>query len=288
MRKYLFSLLLLILALSLVACGPGPASKDPDNDQPGDSLTDTPEEVSVEEQTLIDQDGIVIKATGIDSSWLGPELKVYIENNTDKAFTAQTRNSSVNGFMLEPVFSCDVMPGKKATGAITFAAEDLEACGIDRITDIEFSFYIFDADSWNVILESDIIVVKTSAANSYKQVYNAAGVILFDTEDITIVYQGVTEDPLGLAANLYIENNSNEGITLEAINTSVNGFMIEPAFICDVMPRKRALDTLLFYLDELAACGIEKITEIELNFHIINLITWDTIINTEKIKIEVE
>ncbi len=98
----------------------------------------------------------------------------------------------------------------------------------------------------------------------------------------------MTEDPLGLAANLYIENNSNEGITLEAINTSVNGFMIEPAFICDVMPRKRALDTLLFYLDELAACGIEKITEIELNFHIINLKTWDTIINTEKIKIEVE
>ena len=134
MRKYLFSLLLLILALSLVACGPGPASKDPDNDQSGDSLTDTPEEVSVEEQTLIDQDGIVIKAAGLDSSWLGPELKVYIENNADKAFTAQTRNSSVNGFMLEPVFSCDVMPGKKAMGPITFAAEDLEACGIDRIT----------------------------------------------------------------------------------------------------------------------------------------------------------
>lgn len=62
------------------------------------------------EQVLIDSNGIKITFKGMDYSdgIFGPEVKLLIENNTDKNYTVQVRNFSVNGFMIETSMSTDV------------------------------------------------------------------------------------------------------------------------------------------------------------------------------------
>jgi uncharacterized repeat protein (TIGR02543 family) len=109
----------------------------------------------------IDENGIkvVVKKLDSEDSFWGADVLVYIENNTAQDVTIQVRDVSVNGFMLSPVFSCDVLAGKKAFDSITFFESDLADNDITDIITIELSFHIFDADSWDTIFDSDTITI---------------------------------------------------------------------------------------------------------------------------------
>lgn len=102
---------------------------------------------------------IVIKRLAEDSSILGPSIMVYIENNSGKAITVQTRDVSINGFMVNPIFSSDVATGKRALDTITFMSSELEENEITAIETSELSFHIFESDGWNTIADTDVITI---------------------------------------------------------------------------------------------------------------------------------
>ena len=64
---------------------------------------------------------------------------------------------------------------------------------------------------------------------------------------------------------------------------SINGFMMTPYFSCDVYDGKKAIDDITIMSSELETNGIESIDEVELQFHIYNLDTYDTIADTDPI-----
>jgi len=82
-----------------------------------------------------------------------------VENNSDKAVTVQVKDVSVNGFMVDPAFSSDVLPGKKAFDTISFLESDLQENNITDITTIELTFDIFDSVEFNTIYESENITI---------------------------------------------------------------------------------------------------------------------------------
>ena len=56
--------------------------------------------------------------------------------------------------------STDVVTGKKAMSAVQFFSTDLEENSITDITDVEFFFHICDLESWETILDSDVIIIE--------------------------------------------------------------------------------------------------------------------------------
>ena len=100
---------------------------------------------------------VVVKGLAEDSSILGPSITVYIENNSGKNITVQTRDVSINGFMVDAIFSADVVMGKRAVDGITFLSSELEENEITSIENVELSFHIFDSDSWDTIVDTDVI-----------------------------------------------------------------------------------------------------------------------------------
>lgn len=69
---------------------------------------------TIDETLILDEKGIRITAKSIDyDDWFEPEIKLLIENDSDTDLTIQCRNASVNGYMVDTVFSCDVSSGKK-------------------------------------------------------------------------------------------------------------------------------------------------------------------------------
>lgn len=112
----------------------------------------------VPEQTLVEDKGIKITFTGLEINEYGDaELKLQVENNSGQAITVQTRNESINGIMVSGTMSCHVISGKIANDSLSFFATRLEENNITEIHDVEFSFYIFDSDTYQDILTSDII-----------------------------------------------------------------------------------------------------------------------------------
>lgn len=66
----------------------GAFSKDEDNSSKKDeSSEDTKKDVTITESVIVNQDGIVITAKKLDEGFLGTELTILIENNTDKDLT---------------------------------------------------------------------------------------------------------------------------------------------------------------------------------------------------------
>ena len=102
-----------------------------------------------EEQTLVENDSVVMKLTGIveDPIW-GYTLKVYLENRTDKNLMFSVEDAAVNGFMCDPFWAAEVRAGMKANEEISFSKSDFEANGIQEVTDILFTLKVYDSDDW--------------------------------------------------------------------------------------------------------------------------------------------
>lgn len=112
-------------------------------------------------KVIYDKNGIRIIAKGFsaDASVLGPGVVVYIENNTKKDITVQTRDESVNGFMVGTYFSCEVCAGKRAVDCIVFSSTELDENDIENFETVEFSFHIFKTADWNTIDDSKPVVL---------------------------------------------------------------------------------------------------------------------------------
>ena len=245
-------------------------------------------QATIEETVVLDRDGLKITAKSLATDDIfGPGIKLLIENNSDKSVTVQARNASVNGYMVETMFSTDVAAGKKANDTLTFMSEDIKTAGITTIADMEFSFHVFDSTSWDTIFDSEPVRLETSAAEGYTYSFDDSGNKVYDENGIEIVVKGLSEDGswLGPAVIVYVYNSSNRDFTVQARDVSINGFMVDPIFSSDVVAGKHAVDTITFMSSELEENEIESIESIELAFHVFSMDTWDTIVDTPTVTI---
>lgn len=291
MKKGLAVLIAVLLLLGTVACDSvstpdiqKPITPGTDN-QPTAAADSANSEATIEEVVLMDEAGIKITAKELSSdSFFGPEIKVLVENSSELDLTVQTRNVSVNGYMMDPLFSVDVASGKKANDSITFSDSSLEKCGIETIADIELSFHIFTTEDWETHYDSPLIQLKTSAADSYTYNFDDSGEMVYEQDDIKIVVKGLSDDDiLGPEVLVYIYNGGQDNITVQTRNVSVNGFMVDPIFSSDVGSGKHCVDSISFLSSDLEDNGITEITSLELVFHIFNSDSWDSSVDTDPI-----
>jgi hypothetical protein len=293
MKKALSIIIVLALMVSLVACG----STNTDVQKPSDvSTTNTSsenkqtgkQEVTIAETVLVDEAGVKITAKGLDyESFLGVKVKLLIENNSGKDLTFQCRDSSVNGYMVDTLMSVDVVNGKKANDSLTLSDSDLELCGINEIADIELSFHIFESDGWDTYLDTNKVQIKTSIADTYNYSFDDSGDLAYQGNNVKVVVKGLAEDDsiLGPSVVVYIENSSDKDITVQTRDVSINGFMVSAIFSSEVTVGKHAVDTIAFLSSDLEENEITKIEDVELSFHIFESDGWDTIVDTDVVKI---
>lgn len=250
--------------------------------------TSTTTQESIEEHVLVDELGIKITATGIDNDGIfGKELNLLIENNSDTDLTTQVRAVSVNGYMVDTMMSTDVAAGKKTNDAITFMRSDFEKLGITEIADIEFYFHIFTSEGWDEYLDTELIQIKTSVAESYEYTYDDSGEELYNENGIRIVSKGVSDEEsiFGPGLVLYIENLTEQSITVQSRDSSVNGFMIDAMLSEEVSAGKRAITAMTFFESALEENDISEITDLEFYFHIFTTDGWNTIVDTDTISV---
>ena len=252
-----------------------------------ESLTESNDVVTVDEQVIYDDNDIKITVKGLDDSWFGTELKVIIENNSDQTVMVQPRDTSVNGYMVQALMSAEVAPGKKINDGITFETTGLKECGIEQIATMEFSIVVIDSATWDYIVETDMITIETSVANSYVQEYDDSGNVLVDYGDIRIIEKGLSENGSvwGPGVILYIENNSDDNITVQVRDVSINGYMVESIISEDVLVGKKSITDLQFLSKDLEDNGITEISNVEFYFHIFSWETFDTIYDSDVIKL---
>ena len=244
-------------------------------------------EVTVAETVLYDSNGVVVTATGCEEGWMGPEISVLIENNTQDTVLITADELSVNGYMM-PFASlyAEIAPEKKANESISLSQSELKQAGIDTIAQLQFYIQVQDADTWDTLDTSALITLDTSAAG-YVQPIDSSGDILYDANGIKIVCKGLKQDMIWDGTVVFfMENNSGKPITVYAEEVSVNGFMQDVGLWSDLRDGTVIIDGMsLLDLSDLELESIDEVEDIEFSLRIINSDNWDTIASTDPISL---
>ena len=119
------------------------------------NMDTTPADTGTE---LYNADGIRIVGKAVDeNSFWGTAILLYCENNSGKNVGISVEEMSINGFMMNPVFTTSVYDGKMSIEDVTIFTSDLEDNGIETIEEVELKFHIYDADTYTTITDSDAI-----------------------------------------------------------------------------------------------------------------------------------
>lgn len=158
----IFSCLCLAISLGLTACGQTNETTQPSLESTVSKVVkeNTPLPQKEEGKVVFNQDGIKITCLGFDyyGSFLGPTLKLKVENNGKENITVQVRDESINGYMLEGSCSINVSPGKVAIDEILWLSSHFEEIDITKVDNIEFYFHIY-GDNFNTIVKSENILL---------------------------------------------------------------------------------------------------------------------------------
>lgn len=113
---------------------------------------------------IFENNGIKITYKGLDfdSSYLGPEIKLLIENYSNKPYTVQVRDFAIDGYMIDTSCSADVTPGNKINDGISIRKRSLEENGLNQysIKNAQFYFQIFNSDDWSDSFDTVVINLK--------------------------------------------------------------------------------------------------------------------------------
>ena len=294
MKRRLLALFLCFSLFAVFALGSG--SSDSESDSTKEVTTETEEKVesdeeentstlvSIEEQVLVDQDGIKITATEYttDSIW-GDGIKLLVENNTDKDYTVGCDALIVNDYMITDLFVSDIAAGKKSNETMYLSTSQLDAAGIDTVGKIEMYFHAYDAN-WDYLFQNVYSEIQTSQYDNMDATPDEGGTELYNENGIRIVGKAVDENSFwGTAILLYIENNSGKNIGVSVDDLSINGFMLSPYFSTTVYNEKKSIDDITVFSSDLEDNGIETIEDVELKFHIYDSDNLSTIADSEPI-----
>ncbi len=241
--------------------------------------------VTIDEQVLFEQDGIVVTATEYttDSIW-GDGIKLLLENNSDKDISIGCNALMVNDYMITDLFASSIAAGKKANETLYLSSTQLKAAGIENVGKIEIYFHVYDSSTYDTVFDTECVTIQTSEYANMDTMPNDAGTELYSRDGIRIVGKTVDENSFwGTAILLYIENNSGKNVGISVDDMSVNGFMLSPFFSTTVYDGKKAINDITVFSSDLEENGIETIEEVELKFNIYDADSYSTISDSEPI-----
>lgn len=126
---------------------------------------------------------------------------------------------------------------------------------------------------------------KTVLLTDSSKSVSTTGKVVYEKGGIKITYVGIKQEDSFIDFKFLIENNASNGITVQARDESINGYMMSGIMSEDVQPGKKANGALTYYNSMLEENGIDNIDELEFSFHIFDEETRDTIDDSNIIKI---
>lgn len=292
MKKIVCAILAILLMVSLSACVIiGPRNEKPLSTKAPSGSSEPQETESqgteslLEETVLYEDESYKITVTGMEETIWGTEIKLLLENNTDRNIALSGDVFVVNGITMNGSLYLDIAAGKKANGEITLHSGDLETAGITEVVAVSaYDARIVDTDTFDTLLDTKL-EIKTSMADGYAQPINDEGDVLWEGEGITVISRVIQDSLFGRSVQLLIKNNSEDDIVVQADNVSVNGFTISEFMSSDVVAGTVCYADMTVLESSLEENDIDEIEEVSFTLKMLDPETFDTIVETEELTV---
>lgn len=226
------------------------------------------------ETTLVDNADITFRIKSFSVDWLwGATMSVYIENKTDKTVMFSIDNCVVDGYANDPFWAKELMPGSKANVDIRWS--DYE----EIPTLLSFELRAYDSNDW---MADDLYngqhVVYPQGENAVQiEEYQLqpTDVVLVDNDQLSIIFRGTHNDAIwGYTADLYLHNKTDKNLMFSVQNASLNGYMMDPYWACEVPANARAMEDISWMNSELEANDITAVESIVLALRVYDSDDW--------------
>lgn len=246
--------------------------------------------VDIPSQVIYNKNNVKITTKGMYEDEFGDTcVKLLIENNSTKNLLIQFDWCAINGYMIDPIFSEEIVSGKKVNTEVSFSSDDIDKICVDIIQNITFVLKFMDNDTWDNLFSSHIIELKSTPTITPTEQYDTSGVVVYNKNGVKIIAQKIFVNEWDdYNVVLYIENNSQADVMIQTRNVSVNGYMIEPIFSSEICAGMKIVDELCFWKDDLNDNDISSINEIALYFYVVERDSWNDIDYSPAITIHFE
>lgn len=249
--------------------------------------TEASETITIQETVVYENGGVKVTATGIEEGWTGTEIKLLVENTTDRNIVLSGDNVIVNGVTMPTYLYIDVAAGKKSNGTMSIYSTNLDEAGIEKIATINVKdAHIVDTDSYETLAESPFEVV-TSVGADYVQGIDESGDVLFEANGVSVIGKIISDSLLGEEVILFVKNESDKDVTVEAENISVNGFTIDGWMYDTVYAGTVRFCSLDIYSTSLEENGITEVKDISFTIRLIDSHSYSSIAQSDEIQIVV-
>ena len=108
------------------------------------------------EVVLVDNEYCKITITGIADSFGGYGYNTLVENKCNEPLLIGFNDVSVDGMMCDPCWATEVMAGKKDKREMVWYDDSIKS--MDDLINIEGTFTISNADTWNSLGEVQVVI----------------------------------------------------------------------------------------------------------------------------------
>lgn len=245
-----------------------------------DTTKPTSQVPTFQETVLVDNEAILFKIAAIDNDpiW-GYTLKAQIENKTDKDLMFALNDTSVNGYMCDPLFAVTVTAGMKANKDISFSKDSFSQIGIVEVTDLEFTLHVYDSQDWNAesVLKQtfQLYPMGQEASKEYPRKSQETDIVLFDDANCTMIVTGFEPDSIwGYCVSVYLVNKTDRKLMFSVGDAAVNGYMCNPYFAQTVSPGKQRIASICWSTKELEELGIVEVESLTLPIRVYDADNW--------------
>lgn len=292
MKRLILIILCIAMMLSLAACGTrnsgateAPTSPTAAPTVPGttEAPTAPPVDYTLSDLALVDNESCSFTVTGTEyNEHLGLQIHVLCENKSDRPLMFSWNNTSVCGFMYDPLWAEEVAAGKKVNttvGIDTYALEQMEVESVDEIT---FTLYVQDSEEFmnEPVVNQQFTIYptgKTADTAVFPEYRHRDGeTVIVQNEDITFIIQNVDDELADYyTLNCYIANHTDKNLMISWEDVSVNGFMVNPFWAMNVAAGKQAYSEIIFYRSDLEKQDIEVVQDIEFSLLVSDYDDWE-------------
>lgn len=121
----------------------------------------TPDNTNEANNIVYEDEYIRVKYNGVEKTRYNDgsyDIIVTVENLTDQSIIVQAREMSINGYMVDPIYSCDIAAGKKSKEGMRISSDNAKDCPISDIENIETRFICYGS-GFNSLEKTEPIVL---------------------------------------------------------------------------------------------------------------------------------
>lgn len=163
---------------------------------------------------------------------------------------------------------------------LVFAAKKRKKRGVGIAAAICFGVFL--------IILGILIALIVHLSSSAKSTRMAQAPVVMDQQEIQIRILGYSTDFENDTIDMVIENNSSQDILIEAQDIRINGLPADGLLSASVKAGRQEEASICLISRYLRTRGIESIDKLELRFHILELETWETVLDSEPVCVQFE